>query len=113
MYTVLLITATYIFSPRVKDGNESGILYLRLRRPHCSQFLFVTPPALIAQWMHRERHFLTFKEHVYWNKISPLAVKTQQKKKEKILYMYFPRKKKSTWLSRCVCDLMSCGFKSS
>lgn len=90
MYTVLLITATYIFSPRVKDGNESGILYLRLRRPHCSQFLFVTPPALITQWMHRERHFLTFKEHVYWN--LAFSCKNTTKEKRKNTVHVFPQK---------------------
>ena len=56
-----------------------------------------------AQWMHRESATLTFKQHVYWNKILLLAVKKQNK--IKTLYMYFPRvEEEEEYTFEQVCD---------
>lgn len=70
------------------------------RTSTCSYFLFVTPPSKRTESFNT----LTFKQHVYWNKIWLLAVKNTTKKK-KTLYIFFPqrgRKRKS----RCVVESM-------
>lgn len=71
------------------------------RTSTCSYFLFVTPPSKRTESFNT----LTFKQHVYWNKIWLLAVKNTTKKKKHCTY-FSPREdekgRAGVWWSRCV-----------